>query len=222
MEFCGWPCFWGWLQCIAVSLSINGGAAFYHSLNTCVLVVLCWQAQLTFPDIRTLHQLQPPSLRFINPMDYCKSLYCCWKWFGLSFPVRCWSSPWWLLRGYCGAVFGWWSRSKLPRFLLLLGLPGDCTNSCVRMGSFVLGEEWWLTCVCNWSLTKDLFKGMSMVAAVWVCQAALFPDPSFLLPRVPVVNKGNWLLNCSLQPFCRNHCSALSVSWDLGLCLKGI
>ncbi|XP_068030180.1 ras-related protein Rab-8A isoform X2 [Anomalospiza imberbis] len=34
-------------------------------------------AQLMFPDIQTLCQHQTSSLRFINPMDYCKSLYCC-------------------------------------------------------------------------------------------------------------------------------------------------
>ncbi|XP_053821795.1 ras-related protein Rab-8A isoform X2 [Vidua chalybeata] len=34
-------------------------------------------AQLMFPDIQTLFQHQTSSLRFINPMDYCKSLYCC-------------------------------------------------------------------------------------------------------------------------------------------------
>lgn len=141
-----------------------------------------------FPDIRTLCQLQTSSLRFINPMDYCKSLYCCWKLFGLSFSVRCWSSPWWLLRGYCGGVFGWRSCSKLPWFLVLLDLPGECTNSSVKMGSFVLveavglGEEWLLTCVFDWSLTKDLFKGVWMVTAVWVFQAALFPEPSFTDP----------------------------------------
>lgn len=155
---------------------------------TLTFCVLCWQAQLMFPDIRILCQHQTSRLRFINPMDYCKSLCCCCKLFGLSFHVRCWWSPWRLLQGHCG-MFGWRLCSKLPWFLVLLDLPGECTNSCVRMGSLILvevvglGEEWWLTCVFISSLTKDLFKGTWLVTAVWVLQAALFPDPSFADPR---------------------------------------
>lgn len=36
-----------------------------------------------FHDIRASCYHQTFSLRFINPMDYCKSHYCCWKLFGL-------------------------------------------------------------------------------------------------------------------------------------------
>lgn len=56
---------------------------------------------------------------------------------------------------------------------------------------------------------------MWMVTAVWVFQAALFSDPSLLIPGVSVVNKGNWLVNWSLQPFCRNH--LLYIECELGL-----
>lgn len=158
-------------------------------------------------------------------MDYCKSLYCCWKLFGLSFSVRCWSSPWWLLRGYCGGVFGWRSCSKLPWFLVLLYLPGECTNSCVRMGSFVLaevvglGEEWWLTCVFNCSLIKDLFKGNCSLSV----PGCLIPWPilHWSLEFLSLIKVTGWLTGLSSLS-AGIICSTLSASWDLGLCLKGI
>lgn len=159
---------------------------------------------------------QTSSLRFINPMDYC--LFTAAENYLVS-PFM-WDAD--HLPDDCGGVFGWWSRSKLPWFLVLLDLPGECTNSCVRMGSFVLvevvglGEEWWLACVFISSLAKDLFKGTRMVTAVWVFQAVLLPMtyPS-LIPGVSVVNKGNWLVNWSLQPFCRN--CLLYIECELGL-----
>lgn len=194
---------------------------FWHLLNTRVVCVLCWQAQLVSPDIRTLCQHQTSRLRFINPMDYCKSLYCCWKLFGLSFHVRCWSSPWWLLRGYWGAVFGRRLSSKLPWFPVLLDLLGECTNSCVGMDSFVLGEvvglgeEWWLTCVFVSSLTKDVFKGMWLVTAAECSRLPYSLAHPSLIPGVPVVYKGHCLVHWSLQPFCRNR--LLYTECELGL-----
>lgn len=106
------------------------------------MVLYRW-AHLMFLDIRALCQHQTFSLRFINPMDYCKSLYCCWNLFGVSFHVKCCSSHWQLLGDddCSGGVFG---------LMIMLKIYHD----------FLFSWTWTGWCLCWW-MSKQLRGGPS-------------------------------------------------------------